>query len=361
MKFKKLSVFLPVLLLVSMTPVSAIAFSVQPVETVTQAMPNPDAEYQYEVISGDFTFTITDDDDNDKHYAGLTGCDSSVTSVEIPAEIDGFPVKYLGDAVFTGCENLTAITTAENQEYFTSIDGVLYNKETTRLEACPVTKTSLTLPDNCTQNIIYALKWHDNLQSISVSENHAVYSSADGILYNKEGTILLYYPPAKSDETFTVPERVTEFSICNIPALKTLIIPEGVTTLWNNIQNCKNLETVYLPASVTEITSGIFEHCDNLKDIYYAGTWENSLCNFPHLLTKATVHYEASEIMSGDADGSGKVDILDMIIVNKAILGKENLSENGLKAIDFNGNGKPDSDESLKLLKYIVGLIEDFT
>ncbi|MBR7084715.1 MAG: dockerin type I repeat-containing protein, partial [Oscillospiraceae bacterium] len=63
----------------------------------------------------------------------------------------------------------------------------------------------------------------------------------------------------------------------------------------------------------------------------------------------------------GDADGSGKVDIVDAIVLNKAILGKETLTENGLKAIDFNGNGKPDAEEAQTLLKYIVGLITDFT
>ena len=55
------------------------------------------------------------------------------------------------------------------------------------------------------------------------------------------------------------------------------------------------------------------------------------------------------------------VDILDVITINKAIMGKENLSASGLKAIDFNHNSKPDADEALTLLKYIVGLIEDFT
>lgn len=69
---------------------------------------------------------------------------------------------------------------------------------------------------------------------------------------------------------------------------------------------------------------------------------------------------QSDDFLLGDADSSGEIDILDVITVNKAILGKENLSADGLKAIDFNGNGKPDSNESLTLLKYIVGIITDF-
>ena len=67
-----------------------------------------------------------------------------------------------------------------------------------------------------------------------------------------------------------------------------------------------------------------------------------------------------AEIM-GDATGDGEIDILDVISLNKAVMGKESLTEAQLQAIDFNQNGKPDADEALTLLKYIVGLIEDFT
>ncbi|MBR0483839.1 MAG: dockerin type I repeat-containing protein, partial [Oscillospiraceae bacterium] len=65
--------------------------------------------------------------------------------------------------------------------------------------------------------------------------------------------------------------------------------------------------------------------------------------------------------MPGDADENDEIDILDVITINKAILGKELLSEQALKNIDFNQNGKPDSDEALMIMKYIVGLIKDFS
>ena len=41
-------------------------------------------------------------------------------------------------------------------------------------------------------------------------------------------------------------------------------------------------------------------------------------------------------------------------------MGKEPLYEAQLKAVDFNGNGQADSEESLTILKYIVGLIDTF-
>ena len=63
------------------------------------------------------------------------------------------------------------------------------------------------------------------------------------------------------------------------------------------------------------------------------------------------------EYLLGDANLDGSVDILDAITVNKAILGKEELSALQVKAADLNGNGVPDSADSLMIMKKIVGLI----
>ncbi|MBE6877109.1 MAG: 1,4-beta-glucanase, partial [Ruminococcus sp.] len=61
----------------------------------------------------------------------------------------------------------------------------------------------------------------------------------------------------------------------------------------------------------------------------------------------------------GDADESGEVDILDVITVNKALLGKEELSAQGLKNADLDQSGKPDATDSLNIMKYIVGLLKE--
>ena len=61
----------------------------------------------------------------------------------------------------------------------------------------------------------------------------------------------------------------------------------------------------------------------------------------------------------GDADGNGKIDILDVITVNRALLGKEKLDDAALARIDFNKNSKPDADEALTIMKMIVGLVTE--
>ncbi|MBE6875399.1 MAG: hypothetical protein E7496_01525 [Ruminococcus sp.] len=63
-----------------------------------------------------------------------------------------------------------------------------------------------------------------------------------------------------------------------------------------------------------------------------------------------------TEYLPGDANLDGSIDILDAITVNRAVLGKENLSDLQVKTADLNGNGIPDATDSLMIMKKIVGL-----
>ncbi|MBR1553976.1 MAG: cellulase family glycosylhydrolase [Oscillospiraceae bacterium] len=62
----------------------------------------------------------------------------------------------------------------------------------------------------------------------------------------------------------------------------------------------------------------------------------------------------------GDVDESGEINILDVVFLNKALLGKEDISSAQQKAADVNHNGIPDSADTLMIMKRIVGLIQNF-
>lgn len=102
-----------------------------------------------------------------------------------------------------------------------------------------------------------------SLLDINVSENNETYSSVDGILYSKDKTILQKYPCGRTG-TFQVPDGVKEargFDNCKMEAL---IIPEGVTKV-GDISGCENLVKVQLPNTVTEIEC--FSWCTSLEEI----------------------------------------------------------------------------------------------
>lgn len=69
---------------------------------------------------------------------------------------------------------------------------------------------------------------------------------------------------------------------------------------------------------------------------------------------------EATDLLYGDVDESGEIDIIDIILLNKSLLGKEVLTEQQQKLADVDNSGKCDSLDSLMIMKYIVRLITEF-
>ncbi|HAJ96447.1 MAG TPA: hypothetical protein DCO72_01750 [Ruminococcus sp.] len=73
----------------------------------------------------------------------------------------------------------------------------------------------------------------NNLQEINVSEQNPYYSSLDGILYNKTQSVMLIYPHGKKSSCFRVPEGVTEIEeYCAFHSVtKRFMIPETVNKI----------------------------------------------------------------------------------------------------------------------------------
>lgn len=61
---------------------------------------------------------------------------AALTSVQIPSK-----VKSIGVSVFDGCTALTDIKVSQNNEWYSDIDGVLYNKDKSELVRCPQGKS----------------------------------------------------------------------------------------------------------------------------------------------------------------------------------------------------------------------------
>jgi hypothetical protein len=74
--------------------------------------------------------------------------------------------------------------------------------------------TSITIPATTTTISYYAISSGSNKSLVEyvVDPNNPNYSSADGILYNKDKTTLIAYPYGKNELAFTVPSSVTQIS-----------------------------------------------------------------------------------------------------------------------------------------------------
>ena len=63
-----------------------------------------------------------------------------------------------------------------------------------------------------------------------------------------------------------------------------------------------------------------------------------------------------SDILYGDVDDSSVVDIMDVIAINKSLLGGLSLSDTGRKAADVDRNDAIDTTDALNILKAVVKL-----
>ncbi len=99
----------------------------------------------------------------------------------------------------------------------------------------------------------------NTLTKIIVDEANPYYSSKDGVLFNKDKTRLIYYPAGKTDEIYTVPDSVEiiedyAFYACN--NLKSVIVSNNVNTIsFRSFYKCGSLEQIYLGKSLRDINT----------------------------------------------------------------------------------------------------------
>ena len=208
----------------------------------------------------------------------FSGC-TSMKSITI-----GSGVEELDDSFISFCRGLANINVSPNSKNYSSIDGVLFNKDGTELLAYPggndrseyiipdgVTKINYEAFSGCTsmKSITIGsgveelddsfISFCRRLANINVSPNNKNYSSIDGVLFNKDGSKLLAYPRGNERSKYT--------------------IPDGVTTVCKNAFLGCYIKTLTIPVSVTEIESNAFGNkyysfYNTINDIYYLGTRE---------------------------------------------------------------------------------------
>ena len=106
-----------------------------------------------------------------------------------------------------------------------------------------------------------------NFAQITVDEKNSEFSSADGVLFDKEKTVLLRFPVFKRCDEYVIPDTVkriedSAFEWCR--RIKSVVIPEGVTYIGESaFALCDELTQIKVPFTATEIGSAAFVTEDN--------------------------------------------------------------------------------------------------
>lgn len=164
---------------------------------------------------------------------------------------------------------LSAINVSGNNEVFSSLDGILYDKARITLICYPAGRLgpeftladeTITIAPNAIRNNIYLQiitlnknvnSLEDgmfdliNLRSFVVPAENENFSEENSVLYNKDKTRLILYPSREEVKHFTVPETVVEMAEKAFynAAVHTINIGEKVTTV-SAMRECKYLRKI---------------------------------------------------------------------------------------------------------------------
>ena len=192
----------------------------------------------------------------------------SLTSVTIPNS-----VTSIGSNAFYACDSLMSFEVDANNTDYSSENGVLFDKTKTILLQYPPAKTDInyTISSLVTSIVPWAFFGCRNLASFQVDANNAEYSSENGVLFDKAKTILIQYPPAKTDINYTIPSSVTSIvndAFYKCTGLMSVTIPNSVTSIGGEaFAECSNLTSIVIPNSVTSIGYSAFIRCSSLTTI----------------------------------------------------------------------------------------------
>ena len=175
----------------------------------------------------------------------------------------GNGLKTIGDGAFDGC-SLKTLVLPDSVETI----GIGAFDEMDTLETAYLGKAVSTEYGEESECIFY---YNCSLYEISVSPENEYYSTIDGVLFNKDKTKLLCYPQNKQNENYIIPESVTtlkEGAFIRSKNLVSVVVPSGVTRISNlTFSDCDSLKNVVLPDSLTSIGDDAFANCSALEEI----------------------------------------------------------------------------------------------
>lgn len=177
--------------------------------------------------------------------SAFSGC-TNLTSITIPSSI-----TTINPSTFSGCSSLITIVLPPS---LTNIGGEAF-RECTSL-------TAINIPASVIK--IDSMAFMDCSGLITVDENNPNYSSQNGLLFNKQKTILIQCPNSIIGN-YTIPASITSistgaFSYCT--GLTSIAIPNSVASIGNYaFYNCTGLSSIQIPSSVNYIGLLAFYGC----------------------------------------------------------------------------------------------------
>ncbi len=307
----------------------------------------------------------------------------NISKIKIPDTITNIGVN-----AFSNCSSLTEINVSNSNQEYSSLDGVLFNKLKTDLIKCParflgdykvpdtiqvissrafygcydlesITLSSslvtigesafrackgikdIIIPDTVESIGEYAFLNCISLASLSVASSNRYFSSENGVLFNKEKSVLIVCGGGKVGN-YVIPTSVITigdgaFGFCE--SLTSIKLPDQLTTIGNySIGTCLSLKNIIIPPSVTTIGDYAFRGCKNMNRILFQGN-APSLGIGPFSFMSSETRIEHNATASGFSYPYGGISTYPILPIKEDFDG--DIIDNNLwitKTVSFNEN-----------------------
>ena len=169
-------------------------------------------------------------------------------------------VTHIGQYAFRNCHLLASVSLANS---LTSIGGGAFSY----CGKLPYVK----IPSSVTNLGIGVFEGCSSMSAFEVSEANPNFCSVDGVLFDKNISTLMQYPPSKTNTTYSIPSNVVtiaETAFWCSRNLTIVTIPNGVASIGSSaFLGCSGLTSVTIPNSVATIGQMPFVSCTNLPSI----------------------------------------------------------------------------------------------
>jgi hypothetical protein len=249
-------------------PIKEITYKSEPV-----ILPGQDPMFSYTVLR-DLSIDATND--VQRIYADAFDGATSLEKVHLPVNIID-----ISASTFESNIHLKEVTVDEDAQYYKVENDLLLTEDGERLIFYGpwLSSTSFTTPEGLKYINSYAFlndrlqtinlsseielvsssafNYLDQLQAINVDENNSNYHSQDGVLFSKNLSQLVYYPKAKADLSYSLPEQVItvlDNAFYEQKFLQEINFNEGLVGIGHNaFYNAQAIDTYIFPSSISYI------------------------------------------------------------------------------------------------------------
>ena len=210
------------------------------------------------------------------HYYGNS------KKVVIPSFIGNIPITSIESCAFIGNKIVNHIILPEKLNIIeghafygcTNLQDICFPESLTTIEYSAFQNceklTNITIPKgliDIDSDSFYGCK---NLKEFIVDKHNPVYTSCDGVLFDKNMTTLIMYPNGREGD-YIIPESITTIvasAFDNCEKLTKIVLPESLLYIGDNVFcNCEQLSEITLPKNLLYIGKEAFMKCPNLKSI----------------------------------------------------------------------------------------------